>query len=77
VAKRSKIHLDADKGTYRVTRFTGKGCVEVGDAKGTKYSYNMNNVELYAKKEDVDEAALQDMLREEEAPRTVLEDQNI
>jgi hypothetical protein len=74
VAKRSKIHPDADTGTDRVTHFTGKGCVEVEDAKGSKYSYNMNNVELYAKKEDVDEASLQDILRDEKAPRTVLKD---
>jgi hypothetical protein len=43
--------------------------VEVKDAKGTKYSYNMmSNVELYAKKEDVHKAGLQDMLNKEDAP---------
>jgi hypothetical protein len=57
-AKWSKIHLDADTETYRVTRFTGKGCIEVEDAKGTRYSYKMNNVKVYAKKKDVEEAAL-------------------
>jgi hypothetical protein len=30
----------------------------VEDAKGTRYSYKMNNVKVYAKKKDVEEAAL-------------------
>lgn len=61
-AKRSKVHSEAEIGTYRVTRFPTKSNVEVEDAKGTKFIHHLDNIRLHAKKDEVDEEALEDML---------------